>query len=156
MIHFCTIAHLLHTLASPLALVTITELTGLVGSSGGSRWDDGAVETGLGDNYTVLVSASSHMAPVCGIRTVDLEMVLAKTQQAQQDIRLPLQWASLCCRRHNGRGSSGWPCLQISEAVYGSATTPHDKDLGRVINESSARKGTAQQLLLQTKQLDAI
>ena len=44
------------TLASPLALVTITELAGLVGAGGSTGGDDGAVETGLGDYIDPKVS----------------------------------------------------------------------------------------------------
>ena len=39
-----------HTLTTPLGLVAIAEFAGLVGASGGAGWDDGAVQTGLGDN----------------------------------------------------------------------------------------------------------
>jgi hypothetical protein len=38
------------TLASPLALVTITELASLVGTGRGTGRNDGAVQTSLGDN----------------------------------------------------------------------------------------------------------
>lgn len=44
------------TLAAPLALVTVTELAGLVGASGGTGGDDGAVKTGLGDYIVPKVS----------------------------------------------------------------------------------------------------
>jgi hypothetical protein len=37
------------TLATPLGLVAITELAGLVGAGGSTGGDDGTVETGLGD-----------------------------------------------------------------------------------------------------------
>ena len=38
------------TLASPLALVTITKLAGLVGAGGGTGGNDGTVKTGLGND----------------------------------------------------------------------------------------------------------
>lgn len=38
------------TLSTPLALVAIAELAGLVGAGGSAGWDNGAVKAGLGDN----------------------------------------------------------------------------------------------------------
>jgi hypothetical protein len=39
-----------HTLTTPLGLVSIAELAGLVGASGRAGGDNGAVQAGLGDN----------------------------------------------------------------------------------------------------------
>jgi len=55
------------TLASPLALVTITELAGLVGAGRGTRGDDGAVETGLGDNVDLDGGVSTGVVDVTGV-----------------------------------------------------------------------------------------
>lgn len=55
------------TLASPLALVTITELAGLVGAGRGTRGNDGAVETGLGDNVDLDGGVSTGVVDVAGV-----------------------------------------------------------------------------------------
>lgn len=61
------VLEILLTLASPLALVTITELAGLVGAGGGTRGDDGAVETGLGDNVDLDGGVSTRVVDVAGV-----------------------------------------------------------------------------------------
>ena len=55
------------TLASPLALVTITELAGLMGAGGGTRGDNGAVEAGLGDNVDLDGGVSTGVVDVTGV-----------------------------------------------------------------------------------------
>ena len=52
----CVLDSLEDTLATPLLLVTIAELDSLVGTSRGTRWDNGAVKTGLGDEVLEWVS----------------------------------------------------------------------------------------------------
>lgn len=52
----CILDGLENTLATPLRLVAITELDSLVGTGRGTRWNDGAVKTGLGDEVLVSVS----------------------------------------------------------------------------------------------------
>lgn len=55
------------TLASPLALVTITELAGLVGAGGSTGGDDGAVEASLGDNVDLDGGVSTGVVDVAGV-----------------------------------------------------------------------------------------
>lgn len=45
-----------NTLATPLRLVAVAEFDSLVGTGGGTRWDNGAVKTGLGNEVLVSVS----------------------------------------------------------------------------------------------------
>jgi hypothetical protein len=55
------------TLASPLALVTITELAGLVGAGGGTGGNDGAVKAGLGDDVDLDGGVSTGVVDVAGV-----------------------------------------------------------------------------------------
>jgi hypothetical protein len=59
--------HVSLTLASPLALVTITELAGLVGAGGGTGGDNGAVEASLGDNVDLDGGVSTGVVDVAGV-----------------------------------------------------------------------------------------
>ena len=55
------------TLASPLGLVTITELAGLVGAGGGTRGNDGTVKAGLGDDVDLDGGVSTGVVDVAGV-----------------------------------------------------------------------------------------
>ena len=55
------------TLASPLGLVTITELAGLVGAGGGTRGNDGTVKASLGDDVNLDGGVSTGVVDVAGV-----------------------------------------------------------------------------------------
>jgi hypothetical protein len=59
------------TLASPLALVTITQLTSLVRAGGSTGGNDGTVEAGLGDNVDLDGGVSTGVVDVAGVNLGD-------------------------------------------------------------------------------------
>jgi hypothetical protein len=59
------------TLATPLALVAITELAGLVGAGRGTRWHNGAVKAGLGDNVDLDGGVATGVVDGAGVNLGD-------------------------------------------------------------------------------------